>query len=85
MGDNILDEKLYIEINELKQFLYENAHIKQIDTINELLKIAESKTVIDEALDESKEAMNPLGGIIIEIQNCYINYGKSDTETTLGA
>lgn len=74
-----LNEELARDITDIKDLITSVGRYKLIDSLNEVVKLATSKQFIEETLDESYEALQPTGGIIIEDVNIY-NYGKDGME-----
>ena len=83
--ENKLPDDLQKDINEIKSIISEAGRFRLLDSMNTLCKLAESRITIEEELDESKEAMTPLGGTIVEIQTVIVNIGQNESDTKMGA
>lgn len=84
MGNNKLPDDLLIGINEIKSVITESGRYRLLDVMNTLCGLAESRITISEEYDESKEAMTPLGGTIVEIQTVIVNVGQNENNKELG-
>lgn len=78
-----LSKDILLEVNEIKSIITETGRVKLLDTLNTLCGLAESRVVIDEELDESRDAMTPLGGTIIEVHNVVIYAGNEKSNQVL--
>lgn len=85
MENNKLPDDLLKDVEEIKAALSTAGRFRLLDSINTLCNMAESRIVIEADLDESKEAMTPLGGTIVEIQTVIVNIGQDGCDTKMGA
>lgn len=74
-----LNEELKRDIAQIKEIIVSTGRYKLVDSLNQVIELATSKQFIEETLDESNDALQPLGGVIIENVNIY-NYGKDGME-----